>query len=88
MRAQITMTAAPSKTSVLPDCRRHGDLTLLERVGPGFTDHYVAFGFALLANALAPDEVAAVNADALKLCRGDFGTIHYGLSGVEGRTRS
>ena len=81
------MTAVLSKTSV-PNRRRRGDLTLFERVGPDFTDHYVEFGFAVLANALAPDEVAAVNADALKLCRGDFGTIHYGLSGVEGRTRS
>jgi len=81
------MTAVLSNTSVLPDRRRRGDLTLFERVGPDFTDHYVEFGFALLANALAPDEVAAVNADALKLCRGDFGTIQYGLSGVEGEDK-
>ena len=81
------MTTVLSKTSVLPDRRRRGDLTLFERVGPDFTDHYVEFGFALLANALAPDEVAAVNADALKLCRGDFGTIQYGLSGVEGEDK-
>lgn len=81
------MTTVLPKTSVLPDRRRRGDLTLFERVGPGFTDHYVEFGFALLANALAPDEVAAVNADALKLCRGDFGTIQYGLSGVEGEDK-
>jgi len=81
------MTAVLSKTSVLPDRRRRGDLTLFERVGPDFTDHYVEFGFALLANALAPDEVAAINADALKLCRGDFGTIQYGLSGVEGEDK-
>ncbi|HZA31135.1 MAG TPA: phytanoyl-CoA dioxygenase family protein [Propionibacteriaceae bacterium] len=83
----MTMTAVLSKTSVLPDRRRRGDLTLFERVGPEFTDHYVEFGFALLANALTPDEVAAVNADALKLCRGDFGTIQYGLSGVEGEEK-
>ena len=81
------MTTVLPKTSVLPDRRRRGDLTLFERVGPDFTDHYVEFGFALLANALAPDEVAAVNADALKLCRGDFGTIQYGLSGVEGEDK-
>jgi phytanoyl-CoA hydroxylase len=81
------MTTVLPKTSVLPDRRRRGDLTLFERVGPDFTDHYVEFGFALLANALAPDEVAAVNADALKLCRGDFGTIQYGLSGVEGEEK-
>ena len=81
------MTTVLRKTSVLPDRRRRGDLTLFERVGPDFTDHYVEFGFALLANALAPDEVAAINADALKLCRGDFGTIQYGLSGVEGEDK-
>jgi phytanoyl-CoA hydroxylase len=77
------MTAVLPNTSVLPDPRRRGDLIVFERVGRDFTDHYIEFGFALLANALAPDEVAAVNADALKLCRGDFGTIHYGLSAVE-----
>jgi phytanoyl-CoA hydroxylase len=78
------MTEVLSKTSELPDRRRRGNLTLFERAGAEFTDHYVEVGFALLANALGPDEVAAVNADALKLCRGDLGTIQYGLSGVEG----
>src|SRR5215210_4986627 len=77
------MTEVLSKTPALPDHRSGGELTLFERISPKFKDHYTEFGFALLANALTPDEVAAVNADALKLCRGDFGTIRYGLSDVE-----
>ena len=76
------MTAVLSKTSVAH--RRSGaQLTLFESVGQEFTDHFTEFGFVLLADALTPDEVAAVNADALKLCRGDYGTIRYGLSDAD-----
>lgn len=82
MRKQLTMTAVLSKTSVAH--RRSGaQLTLFESVGQEFTDHFTEFGFVLLADALTPDEVAAVNADALKLCRGDYGTIRYGLSDAD-----
>jgi hypothetical protein len=87
MRTQITMTAVLSKIGNLSGGRSGTDLRLFERVGPEFTDHYLECGFGLLANALTPDEVAAVNADALRLCRGDFGAIHYGLSGVEGEDK-
>ncbi len=80
------MTTVLSKTRILPDGRSGGDLRPFKHVGAEFTDHYLEFGFALLANALAPDELAAVNTDALKLCRGDFGTIQYGSSGVEGES--
>ena len=86
MRARSTMTTVLSKTRILPDGRSGGDLRPFKHVGAEFTDHYLEFGFALLANALAPDELAAVNTDALKLCRGDFGTIQYGSSGVEGES--
>ena len=76
------MTAVLSKRSVAH--RSSGaQLTLFESVGQEFTDHFTEFGFALLADALTPDEVAAVNADALKLCRGDYGTIRYGLSDAD-----
>jgi phytanoyl-CoA hydroxylase len=53
-------------------------LKLFERADTELADHYAKLGFALLADALTPDEVAAVNMDALKLCRGDFGPIRYG----------
>jgi phytanoyl-CoA hydroxylase len=43
-----------------------------------FARHYDDLGFALLAGALAPAEVGAVNDDALRLCHGDYGPIEYG----------
>ena len=69
-------------TAVLPDRATpqttSAGLPLFDRVNQEFADHYARPGFALLANALSADEVAAVNSDALKLCRGDYGPIHYG----------
>jgi phytanoyl-CoA hydroxylase len=59
--------------------RTPSGLKLFERPSADFAEHYREFGFALLANALHPDEVSDVNADALRLCRGDFGQITYGL---------
>jgi phytanoyl-CoA hydroxylase len=83
MRAPITMTQVLSNPKVLPDRKTGAGLALFERAGADFADHYIESGFALLADALTPAEVAAVNADALKLCRGDYGTIRYGLSDVD-----
>nr|WP_275588488.1 phytanoyl-CoA dioxygenase family protein [Microlunatus panaciterrae] len=38
-------------------------------------DYYHENGFALLGNALSPAEVAEINAEAERLCRGDLGEI-------------
>ena len=54
------------------------DLTVFADPDPAFARHYDEFGFALLADALDAAEVAAVNDDALRLCRGDYGRIGYG----------
>jgi phytanoyl-CoA hydroxylase len=54
------------------------DLTVFSEPGADFARHYGEFGFALLAGALDPDEVDAVNDEALGLCRGDYGAIGYG----------
>ena len=43
-----------------------------------FVEHYLTHGFALLANALSAEEVAAINDDALRLCRGEYGELVYG----------
>jgi hypothetical protein len=43
-----------------------------------FVENYRTHGFALLANALSAEEVAAINDDALRLCRGDHGELVYG----------
>jgi phytanoyl-CoA hydroxylase len=53
-------------------------LRLFDVVDDEFVAHYAEHGFALLAGGLTADEVAAVNADALRLCRGDYGEIAYG----------
>src|SRR5215213_4957093 len=74
-------------TTVLSNTRKQrtngAGLQLFERADADLADHYAKFGFALLAEALTPDEVAAVNMDALKLCRGDFGQIRYGLKDAD-----
>jgi phytanoyl-CoA hydroxylase len=54
------------------------DLTLFTDTDHEFARHYGQFGFALLAGALDAAEVAAVNDDAVRLCRGDYGRIRYG----------
>jgi phytanoyl-CoA hydroxylase len=53
-------------------------LRLFDVVDEELVAHYAEHGFALLASALSPGEVAAVNADAVRLCRGDYGDIGYG----------
>jgi phytanoyl-CoA hydroxylase len=53
-------------------------LRVFDQAGPDLAEHYHRYGFSLLGNALTPDEVGAINADAVRLCRGDYGTIRYG----------
>jgi phytanoyl-CoA hydroxylase len=53
-------------------------LGVFDHAGPDLAEHYRRYGFSLLGNALTPAEVAAVNADAVRLCRGDYGAIRYG----------
>ena len=55
-----------------------------------FVQHYRTHGFALLADALSAEEVAAINDEALRLCRGDYGELPYGdpSSGWSGPRRN
>lgn len=53
-------------------------LPIFEVADDQFARSYVEHGFALLADALSPEEVRAVNTDVLRLCRGDYGDIGYG----------
>jgi phytanoyl-CoA hydroxylase len=62
-------------TSTLTDRTTAAGLTLFDAVTPELISSFHANGFALLADALSPDEVASVNAEALRLCRGDLGEI-------------
>ena len=57
-------------------------LRIFDETGPELVAHYRELGFALLGDALSAAEVAAVNADALRLCRGEFGDIGYGYGEV------
>jgi ectoine hydroxylase-related dioxygenase (phytanoyl-CoA dioxygenase family) len=50
-------------------------LQLFDQVDQQFVDHFNREGFALLHDALSPDQVAAINADAVRLCRGDLGKV-------------
>ena len=61
-------------TAVLPA----GTLRFFDVADDEFAEHYRTHGFALLANALNAQEVASINDDALRLCRGDYGEIAYG----------
>jgi len=65
-------------TTVLSRPTTPAGLPLFDQAAPELAEYYGRNGFALLADALTPDEVAAINAEALKLCRGDYGTIAYG----------
>lgn len=72
-------------TSIAPSAlqrRTPAGLPLFGSADAEFSRHYAEHGFALLAEGLAAEEVAAVNADALRLCRGDFGDIGYGYDGA------
>ena len=64
------MTAVLSHRRATP-----AGLPLFDTVDEELTAFYDENGFAPLADALSPDEVAAVNADAVHLCRGDYGEI-------------
>ena len=52
-------------------------LRLHDSVGDQFVSDYQRDGFALLQDALSPERVAEVNADALRLCRGELGEIGF-----------
>ena len=54
------------------------DLIMFAEPDREFARHYEEFGFALLAGALNPAEIGAVNDELLRLCRGDYGAIRYG----------
>ena len=58
-------------------------LRLFDTADDEFAQHYAEHGFAALAGALSAEEVAAVNAEALRLCRGDYGDVGYGWSSQE-----
>ncbi|MET1007003.1 MAG: phytanoyl-CoA dioxygenase family protein [Propionibacteriaceae bacterium] len=63
-------------TAVLPDrTTTTSGLPLFDAVTPELVDYFHENGFALLRDALSPDEVAEINEEALRLCRGDLGTI-------------
>jgi ectoine hydroxylase-related dioxygenase (phytanoyl-CoA dioxygenase family) len=57
------------------------DLTFFDAAGPELAAYFAENGFALLRNALSASEVAEINDEALRICRGDYGTITYGYSG-------
>jgi phytanoyl-CoA hydroxylase len=73
LRPAEAPTAAAKDRATTP-----AGLVLFDQAGPELVEHYRENGFALLRNALSADEVAEINTDALRLCRGDLGEIHYG----------
>lgn len=56
-------------------------LRMFDHADADFAAHFAEHGFALLADGLSQDEVAAVNADAVRLCRGEYGQIRHGRRG-------
>ncbi|TQK17659.1 ectoine hydroxylase-related dioxygenase (phytanoyl-CoA dioxygenase family) [Microbacterium sp. SLBN-154] len=53
-------------------------VVLHDAVDAAFIEQYRRDGYAVLRNALTPTEVSAINDEALRICRGDFGAV--GLS--------
>ncbi len=76
----MTTTLPPRPTPTGSSAR----LRLFDTADDEFAAHYAEHGFALLGGALTPEEVAAINADALRLCRGDYGDIGYGYGAEPG----
>jgi phytanoyl-CoA hydroxylase len=62
-------------TAVLPDRTTSAGLPLFDAVTPELVAFFQENGFALLRDALSPDEVAEINNEALRLCRGDLGAV-------------
>jgi phytanoyl-CoA hydroxylase len=54
------------------------ELVFFDSAGPELAAHYAEHGYALLRDALSADEVAEINEEALRICRGDYGQITYG----------
>jgi ectoine hydroxylase-related dioxygenase (phytanoyl-CoA dioxygenase family) len=61
----MTAVTTPGRTSV----RLHEDVT------DEFVEQCRVDGFAVLANAISPAEVAEINAEAARLCRGELGHV-------------
>jgi ectoine hydroxylase-related dioxygenase (phytanoyl-CoA dioxygenase family) len=61
------MSASPSPS--LPEPRRFA------RRDPGIAGFYRRNGYLVVENALSSDEVAALNHDAAKICRGEYGVF-------------
>ena len=62
-------------TAVLSPSTTPAGLTIHESMTPEAVDSFSENGFALLGGALSPDEVAEINAEAVRLCRGELGEI-------------
>lgn len=56
------------------------DLVFFDHAGPELAAYFATNGFALLRDALSPDEVDEINAEAVRICRGDYGQITYGYN--------
>ncbi|MGH3490409.1 MAG: phytanoyl-CoA dioxygenase family protein [Actinopolymorphaceae bacterium] len=56
--------------------RRRSPVVLHETVSDALIEQVREDGFGVLAGALSPAEVAEINAEAVRLCRGDLGEIH------------
>jgi phytanoyl-CoA hydroxylase len=54
------------------------ELVFFDSAGPELAAHFAEHGYALLRGALSADEVAEINDEALRICRGDYGEITYG----------
>ena len=68
----LTMPSAAVRTTA-------AGLPLFDIADEAFARYYAENGFALLADGLSPAEVGAVNEDAVRLCRGEFGELRYGF---------
>ena len=51
--------------------------TVVPGLRPDWVDDYERDGFVVLRGAFPAEEVAAVNAEAVRLCRADYGTIWW-----------
>ena len=68
-------------SAVVAETSTPGPITLHDTISDALIEQIKEDGFGVLRGALSPEEVAAINTEAVRLCRGDLGTIGLGRNG-------
>ncbi|MBM7790776.1 phytanoyl-CoA dioxygenase family protein [Tenggerimyces flavus] len=68
-------------SAVVAETSTKAPATLHDSISDALIEQIKQDGFGVLRGALSPEEVAEVNAEAVRLCRGDLGAVGIGREG-------